>query len=86
MHLALTATPQGMPVVSFLILLAIPAAAVLDALRRPRPPWFRWLLPAGAVTLVLAIATGWLPLIVPGSALMAAGLGLTTHWRRTRLP
>ncbi|MFD4659034.1 hypothetical protein ACFWP2_25775 [Kitasatospora sp. NPDC058444] len=86
MQLALNATPQGMPVLSFLMLLTLPAAALLDALRRPRAPWFRWLLPLGALTLVVAVATRSLPLVIAAATLLGAGLGLTNHWRWTRRP
>ncbi|MFE7189900.1 hypothetical protein [Kitasatospora sp. NPDC057541] len=73
-----------MPVGSFLILLAILGACVWDATRVAGEPWFRWLLPSGGAVLILAIATGLVPLIVVGAVLAGAGLGLTNYWRWTR--
>ncbi|MEK2493713.1 hypothetical protein WN990_29585 [Kitasatospora purpeofusca] len=84
MSLAATLTPQGMPVASFLLLLAVFGACLWDARRIAGEPWFRWLLPSGCAVLILAIATAFLPLIVIGATLAAAGLALTNYWRWNR--
>ncbi|MFF2951472.1 hypothetical protein ACFVVU_09025 [Kitasatospora sp. NPDC057965] len=84
MWLAATLTPQGMPVGSFLILLAVLGACVWNALRMTGEPWFRWLLPSGCIVFILAIATGFVPLIFVASGLAVAGYGLTKRWRWNR--
>ncbi|MGW7445543.1 hypothetical protein [Kitasatospora sp. NPDC054795] len=84
MHLALTVTPHGIPVLGVLVGAAMLAVALWDARRFPGEPWFRWLLPLGLVVEYAAVATLWLPLVPVGAVLLGAGLGLTNYWRWTR--
>lgn len=47
-----------------------PATAVLTGVRRPSRPWRR-----GAAILALALALGWLTILIPGLARMPAVVG-----------
>ncbi|WGD40489.1 hypothetical protein [Streptomyces cathayae] len=80
--IAVNVTPAGIPVVGALVILALFALSVWDALRLPAGLWFRWFIPVGFIPFLVGANFDIIWLMLAGTGVMAIGFGMSKSWRQ----
>ncbi|MEU0602198.1 hypothetical protein ABZ484_28760 [Streptomyces sp. NPDC006393] len=74
--LSVNVTPAGIPVIGVVVIVALLALFVWDALRLPAGAWFRWLIPVGFLPLIAGMMTEIYWMIALGAVVMGLGLAM----------